>query len=334
MIFMALSCISTKPLLIEIPQNTNKVLPENIQSLLLVARVVDDKYTNLNADSLQKIFYLQKFDYDTVIYDIQTIDTTLKALGDLLFESGRYDVVIPENRFLKIQSTSLITSEMPWNEVKELCDTFNTDAILSLDFFKTRVITQYETLESYDTYSGNYFNQSHANMKVFYEAIFRIYDASNEKVIMRRLMSDTLTWEGTDLTVKALFHWFTPVKKALTETGIAIALNLSGKICPVWRNEKRGYFASGDSNMKQAAPLIYSNQWEAAVALWKDTAEKTKSKSLKSRAEFNIALGYEMLGDIDTSIKWALQSYETMYRTNTYNYLETLKRRKIEINNQ
>jgi hypothetical protein len=68
--------------------------------------------------------------------------------------------------------------------------------------------------------------------------------------------------------------------------------------------------------------------------LWKETVQNAKSKSLKSKAEFNIALGYEMLGDIDESIKCALQSYETMFRTNTYNYLETLKRRKTELNNQ
>jgi len=68
--------------------------------------------------------------------------------------------------------------------------------------------------------------------------------------------------------------------------------------------------------------------------LWKNTIEKTNSKSLKSKAEFNIALGHEMLGDIDSAIDWALKSYDTMYRTNTYNYLETLKFRKNDLKRQ
>lgn len=88
----------------------------------------------------------------------------------------------------------------------------------------------------------------------------------------------------------------------------------------------------GDANLKQAEPLVNSNQWETAIKLWKDTAENAKSKSVKSKAEFNIALGYEMLGDLDLAIEWALKSYESMYRINTYNYLETLKRRKNELN--
>lgn len=334
LIFISFSCLSTKPLLIEIPQKSNKELPENIQSLLLIARVVDDRYTDLDADSLQRIFYKQGFSYDTIINDIQTVDTTLKALGELLFESGRYDYVIPEYRFPNVENTSLIAGEMPWSEVKELCDTFRTDAILSLDYFKTRVITDYQKTTNFEVYSNAFADQSYAEMKISYEALFRVYDPFVEKVIVRRFMRDTVIWEGTDRTARDLFYWFTPVKKALTETGIAIALDLSGEISPRWRTERRSFFGSGNSNFKQAIPLVNSGQWETAIALWKETIENSKSKSVKSKAEFNIALGYEMLGNLDESIVWALKSYETMYRTNTWNYLETLKRRKNEINNQ
>jgi len=80
--------------------------------------------------------------------------------------------------------------------------------------------------------------------------------------------------------------------------------------------------------------LVNSGQWEQAIVLWKNTAETSNSKSTKSKAEFNIALGHEMLGDLDSAIEWALKSYKTMYRTNTYNYLETLEKRKKETNNQ
>ncbi len=334
LVFISFSCISTKPLLIEIPQKSNKELPENIQSLLIVARVVNDSYITWNEDSLQNLFFKKSFNYDTIINDIQTVDTTLKALGDLLFESGRYDIVIPENRFPKIDNTSLIAGEMPWNDVKELCDTFNTDAVLSLDYFKTRVFTDYDKTANFEVFTNSFRDEAHAEMKVNYEALFRVYDPVTEKIIMRRFMRDTVMWDGTDRSARDLFYWFTPVKQALTEVGIAIALDLSGEISPRWLTERRSYFASGDANLKKAAPLVNSNQWEQAIALWKNTAETSNSKSAKSKAEFNIALGLEMLGDVDSAIDWALKSYNTMYRTNTYNYLETLEQRKKEINNQ
>lgn len=326
------SCVSTKPLFIEIPQKSQKELPENIQSLLLVARIVDESYTDLKTDSLQKLFYLQQFDYDTIINDIQAVDTTLKALGELLFESGRYDFVIPENRFLNFEKNAFITKEMQWEEVKSLCDTFKTDAVLSLDYLKMRVSTNYDKNETFDSGSNSFMSFAEAQMQVSYEAIFRVYDPRTEKVVRRQLMRDTLYWEDADYTLNALFKRFTPVKTALTETGISIALGLSNEISTKWRPERRSYFTKGDATLKQAEPLVNSNQWETAIVLWKETAENAKSKSTKSKAEFNIALGYEMLGDVDLAIEWALKSYNTMYRTNTYNYLETLKRRKNDIN--
>jgi hypothetical protein len=334
LIVVLYSCVSTKPLYIEIPQKSKKELPENIQSLLLIARMVDDSYTNLDTDSLQKIFYHHQFNYDTIINDIQTVDTTLKALGELLFESGRYDFVIPENRFPESKKTAFITSEMPWDEVKALCDTFDTDAILSLDYFKTRVTTKYQKENFFQSGNNSFYALSQAQMKINYEALFRVYDPVRERIIYREFMRDTIIWEDEDSSTQELFTRFRPVKNALTEAGIAIALDLSGEISSNWFTEKRSYFAKGDSNLKQAAQLLNAGEWVPAIALWKDTAEKTKSKSIKSKAEFNIALGYEMLGDLDSAVEWALKSYNTMYRTNTYNYLEILKRRKNDINNQ
>lgn len=334
LVFISFSCISTKPLLIEIPQKSKKELPQNIQSMVLVARVVDNSYIKWDEDSLQNLFFKKNFNYDTIINDIQTVDTLLIALGELLFESGRYDFVIPENRFPKIENTTLMAGEMPWNEVKELCDTFKTDAVLSLDYFRTRVITEYDKTVNFEVFSNNFRDEARAEMKVNYEALFRIYDPSVERVIMRKFMRDTLMWNGIDRSARDLFYWFTPVKRALTEAGIAIALDLSGEISPAWLKDRRSYFAKGDANLKNAAPLVNSGQWEQALALWMNTAETTNSKSVKSKAEFNIALAYEMLGDIDSAIDWALKSYTTMYRTNTYNYLETLEQRKKQINNQ
>ncbi len=334
LIFTLFSCMSAKPLLIEIPQKSKKELPENIQSLLLIARVVDDSFTNLDSDSLQRIFFKQQFDYDTIINDIQAVDTTLKALGELLFESGRYDFVIPEDRFPAFESNAFITREMPWEEVKTLCETYNTDAVLSIDYFKTRVTTSYNNEDYFSPYNNTFSTISAAEMQISFETIIRIYDPVQEKIITRQFLRDTLFWEDTGQSARELFSRFTPVKKALNEVGISIALDFSGIIGPIWLRERRSYFTKGDDNLKQAVPLVNSGQWLPAIELWKNTIEKTNSKSLKSKAEFNIALGHEMLGDIDSAIDWALKSYDTMYRTNTYNYLETLKFRKNDLKRQ
>lgn len=333
-IAISVSCVSTKTLTIEIPERSKNELPNSIQSLTLVNRTVDDSFSNLNTDSLQKIFYLQNFNYDTIINDIQASDTTLKALGELLFESGRYDFVIPENRFLEFDKNSFLNVPMSWEETKELCEIYDTDAVLSLDYFKTRVTTDYKKESFYDPVRDGFAWALFADMKISYEALFRVYDPVREEIIMREFFRDTIVWEDAAGSTDELFKRFTPVKTALSEVGIAIALDFSGKISTTWRRESRKLFVKGDANLKQAALFAEDNKWETAMNLWMGTLKNTNSKTIKSRAEFNIAVGHELQGDLNDAITWALKSYETMYRQVTYDYLEILKRRKYTLKRQ
>lgn len=326
------SCVSTKSLLIQIPNPSKKELPENIQSLTIVTQTVNNKYQNLDTDSLQKIFYNKNFDYDTVIYDRLVADTTIKALGELLFESGRYDFVIPEDRFLTRFGNTAVNAELPWPEVKRICKTYNTDALLSLDYLSTRVSTDFNRESYYNPYDNNFYSAAVAEMKIYYEAILRVYDPNKEKILVTEFLRDTLVWEDSDGSIRELFARFTPVKKALIETGISIALEFSDKISVIWRNERRNYFTKGDESFERANAFVNSDNWQDAISVWKEVAETTSSKSLKSKAEFNVAVGYEITGDFNEAISWALKSYKTMYRTLTYDYLEILKKRRSELN--
>ena len=329
------SCLTTQSVFIEIPIHSGKELPDYIQSLTIINRTVDSSYADYNTDTLQQIFYNKKFNYDTVLYDIQSVDTTLKALGELLFESGRYDFVIPEERFLSFERNAFLTSELAPEEVKQICETYKTDAVLSLDHFKTRVSTNYTSKKILSqVLNGEYLSNYTAEMKVYYEALLRVYDPVSEKVISREFLRDTLYWGDYGPSTRLLMENFTPVKKGLTEAGIAVALDYSDKIGIAWREERRNYFPKGDLNLSQAQQFVQNGNWETALALWKTTAEKTKSKSLKSKALLNIAIAYELQGDVENAIKWALDSYNTMYRLVTYEYLEILKKRKNEIKKQ
>ncbi len=329
---LSLSCVTTRSFMIEIAEPGEKELPAAIQSLTLVNRTIDSNYLDLKADSLQRIFYKRQFNLDTVIYDIQSVDTTLIALGELLYESGRYDVVIPENRFLEFQKNSFLSFEMPWDEVKQLCETFKTDAVVSLDHFKTRVATHFNDETFFNPVTSEYFSGYKATMKVSYEVLFRVYDPVNEKVWLREFLRDTLVWEDADYTTRSLFSRFTPVKTALTEAGISIALDFSEKISTVWRQENRKYFDKGNQEFTRAGQFASNGDWENALEMWQKMEAASGSKSLKSKAQLNMAVAWEMLGDIDQAIAWGLKSYETMYRPLTYEYLEILKKRKKEIN--
>ncbi|MFW5830703.1 MAG: DUF6340 family protein [Prolixibacteraceae bacterium] len=330
-LLFASSCVSTKSLIVEIPEPSKKELPANVQSLTIVTQTVDNKYTDLEADSLQKLFYKRNFDLDTVIYDRQVVDTTMQALGELLFESGRYDFVIPENRFLNSNRRSSPAGILSWEEVNYLCETYNTDAVLSLDYMSTRVSTDFNRESLYNPYDNGFYAGVKAEMKVIYEVIFRVYYPETENILVQETMRDTLLWEDADTSVRGLFSDFTPVKNALIETGISVALEFSDKIAVIWQTERRTYYHKGNNALEKANEYVNAGNWSEAIDIWEKLAEEAGSKSLKSKAQFNTAVGYEMLGDLNRAISRAVKSYKTMYRPLTYEYLELLKDRKEEL---
>lgn len=328
------SCVSVRTLTIDFPRPSAEELPVSIQSLAIVSQVNPEKFSDLAADSLQKILYKKEFTVDTVIYDIKMADTTLQVLGQLLFESGRYDYVIPEERFIEYSDKSQFAPVLPWETVVNISNTFNTDAVLSLDHIAARLITTFDNESYYDPYLNGFYALAAADMKICYEAMFRVYDPENQQILLRELIRDTLIWEDADASPRALFQRFTTAKQALAESGIEIALDLAEKISVRWQVQRRKIFVKGNSKIRHAAELANSNDWLAAMAVWKDIAENTNSRSLKSKALLNIALAYEMLGDINQAISHALKSYNIQYRPLTYEYLEILKMRKSELKNQ
>lgn len=331
--FVFTSCIPVKTLTVDFPVPAEKELPDTIQSLAIVAQYNNEKFSDLPGDSLQKILYKKKFNLDTVIYDLMMADTTIQVLGQLLFESGRYDYIIPENRFIEPEGQPQASSMLSWNQVNSICKIFNTDAVLSLDHIAARVITSYGNKSYYDPYMSGFYSLAAVEMKIGYEAIFRVYDPKGEKILHREFIKDTLIWEDADASLHNLLKRFTPAKTGLIEAGIEIALDLANNISVQWLIQRRKLFIRGNSKMKYAADLAASNNWLTAMTVWKEIEEHTKSRSLKSKALLNTAVAYEMLGDIDQAISWALKSYKTQFRPLTYEYLEILKIRKRESKN-
>ncbi len=308
-----------------------KDLPPAIQSLTLVNRTVDSLYRDYARDSLQQIFYKQQFELDTVLYDLTAVDTVLRALGELMYESGRYDIVIPEDRFLPHKENAFISKPLAWDQVEELCNTFETNAVLSLDYFKTSISTNYDSETIYNHLEDSYFRIYMAVMAIQYKALFRVYDPEQKKILDQTAITDTLWWDDTDVSTRALFQRMTSVKDALVESGIAVALDYSGKICPSWRNARRKYYHKGNSLFEEAHASVRKNNWEDALRTWLMVAEQANGKALRSKAEYNVALAYEMLGDINQALRWGVKSYETYYRPLTVEYLNILKYRQQEI---
>jgi hypothetical protein len=309
---------------IETARPSQAILPKDINSLTLMNRSISGEFRDFDPDSLQRYFYAQNFNINTVVLDSIAADTTLKVLGDLLFGSGRYDVVIPKDRnFARDLKFFRVPEELDWNEVNQICKEFRTDALLVMERYYTKIITRYrihpETMENQEYHS--------ASIDSKYDAVVKIYDPMKKEVVRQIVVSDTISWFNSDLTIQSLFAKLPSIKRCLIQTGIQVALDLDSRLSPAWVADKRGYFLLEKDDLSRISKWIEQDDWQSAYDYWLTFVDSGK-KSIKSKAQFNLALASEMLGEIDEAISWGNQSYESEYRIQTEQYLNKLGKRR------
>ena len=306
---------------IESPKPAKEELPADIQSITLMNRSLNNQFLQHREDSLQMYFYRNGYQLSAVVLDSMAADTTIRALAELMFESGRYDVVVPIKKNIERNLTyDLIPDTLNPSLVSLLCKQYNTDALMVMEQFSTKVMADYSENKYIDRYSGTSYSL-YASLDLKYDALFRIYKPGSKTREIQ--LSDTINWESSDDSQLRLFNKLPSIKQALINAGIKIALDMDDKISPSWVSEKRGYYLFDQKN-DLGRQLINENKTEEARAFWTDKAKST-NKKIKSRAEFNLALASELDGNVDQAIEWGLKSFYTQYNHRTEVYLKKLR---------
>jgi hypothetical protein len=327
---MLVSCKSNYTLLtIENIQPAKEELSPDIQSITLMNRSMSSQFQNHREDSLQMYFYSKGFQLSNIVLDSAAADTTIRALASLMFESGRYDVVVPlERNFKRSLSFEILPDTLSSAQVGEICTNFKTDALIVLERFSTKTMADYSAERYLDGATGNVYSYN-ATLDLKYDAFFRIYKPGIKTLVKEIAVSDTIYWESVDNSQAGLFSKLPTVKQALINAGIKVALDVDSKLSPTWIPEKRGYFLFKNKN-DLGQKFMNENKYDEAGQYWAKMA-LSKDKKIRSKAEYNLALINELNGDLDKAIEFGLKSFYSYYRFQTQTYLKKLEARKLAL---
>ncbi len=322
-----ISCKSNYAILtIENSQPAIAELSNDVQSITLMNRSMNNQFQNHREDSLQMYFYRKGFQLSSIVLDSTAADTTIRALAALMFDSGRYDIVVPNELNLKRNvSYEILPDTLNPDQVSEICKKFNTDALMVLERFSTKTMADFSA-EKYQDANAELVNSYYATLDLKYDAFFRIYKPGEKTLLKEIAISDTIYWESADYTQKGLFGKLPSVKQALINAGIKVALDVDSKVSPSWITEKRGYFLFKNKD-DRGQQFMNENNYEEAGKYWAFMAKST-NKNVRSKAEYNLALINELNGDLDKAIEYGLKSFYSQYRLQTEIYLKKLEARK------
>jgi len=327
-VFFLNSCTSLQNIEIEIAVQPKHPLADDIKSLALLNRSMTKQFANNKTDTLAKTLIDKAIKMDSVFQDSIAADTVILVTAQLLYESGRFDVVVPKERNIIRTDRQFIANPINADFTKELCKDFDVDAVLVLESFTEHLEATQSNTSNNGEDQKNRVAKDYLAVNV-YNSDWRLYRPNVKELVLRFQANDTIFWWANSFTPADLYFQMPKIKVALIDGGIAAAYKMSGLISPEWIKLNRNYYRTGNWQIDSAIPLIKNNKWEEAATIWEKYAT-ISSKTTRSKVEFNLALAAEMNDALDLAIEWGNKSYKSRPDKALEGYLKLLDNKRKE----
>lgn len=313
-------CAGIKYMNIETQEPAQVTLPSNIRSVLIVDNVV--KQPSDIGHFKKKI---GRKDYERVNVSSDSVSTFYtEALTQFLTDENYFDRVILHNKPLRIDNNY-------WDEMPISPETLNqlrietgADAIISLD--KLLVQTQKQ----------DYFVQQDypfGMMTGRIQSVIRAYLPTMDGKIPSIQFNDSIRWEGFDIQDgRAYAEQIIPTQEeGMKMLAVYAAEKMTNVFVPHWEMQNRWYYTLPSSIMKEGEVNAAAANWSVAIEKWKSFYNNSNKKLDRAKAASNIALAYEMIGDMNKAFEWISLSKKLFEESASNSSLDT-QRAQIYLN--
>lgn len=215
--------------------------------------------------------------------------------------------------------------------LKAISKVYGANVILSLDKIKVSdKIVEYFNEES---------NSFYVILEANYESYWNVSYPDQNKCIQLNF-KDTIYWENESYQRKKALAGLPNRYNALIDGALFVGQTAMKKFVPWWDKEERYFFMTENKYMYQGMDSVAVKNWNAAISIWQKGMKKS-GKTLQAKLLNNIAIAYEIMGDMDKAKENILKAIE-VYESNPVmnydhyfslrKYKEQLFKRIIEIN--
>jgi len=218
--------------------------------------------------------------------------------------------------------------------IRNLCISQQADVVLSLD----RIKVNDELIEYYINETSTYLS----TLDVKFETYWSIHYPNKPQTASIQF-KDTIYWESESYYRKKAMGDLPKRSDALIDGALNVGQKSVKRFVPYWEKVDRYFFNSNNRYIKLGMDSVYVKNWTAAIGYWEKVdryffnsnnryiklgmdsvyvknwtaaigywvkaVEKSKNTRIKAQAQNNIAIAYEILGDIDKALYYATKSY-------------------------
>ena len=244
------------------------------------------------------------------------VQEALNGLQQQMQSSPRFHVVRATEVYKGSNLTSAFPEPLEWSEIEHLCRKYETDAVVALEIFSTkfvvtdgkRVVKKY--VEESGTKKEVEVTEYYADGIATADMGFRFYDPVVKTIADQKLFSLNNRWGATGTSPTDAIGLLINKSEAQKRVSYNAGLSYGSRISPLPITITRSFYGKPKKN---AAMIIGNrqadtNQWYEAVETWQKGMGTAKTK-VAGRLAYNVAIAYEVIGDLDKAIEWAGKSF-------------------------
>lgn len=319
-----LSCSRPVPLQVMRPADID--VPPHINKVALVNRTIPSSAVG---DIFEGVFT-----GEGVGQDQEAVQALLGSLNQALGRSPRLSSVIHSKSY-KTGNSGLTTNfpePMDWAKIQTICRETTSDAVVAIEVFDSDwVVTNGQTETTDEDESGRevkvitYTAEGVATIK----AGIRFYDPKTRGIIDQQTFQEVHTWNATGETATDALAALIVKRQAVIETGRFAGDDYSLHIAPQLITVSRVIYGRGkkDVNLKVGARRADVGDWDGAIQAWQRTLSTSSHSKAMGRACNNLAVAYEMKGDLEEALKYAQRGWSDFRNQGAKSYAQVLQRR-------
>jgi hypothetical protein len=204
---------------------------------------------------------------------------------------------------------------LDWEIISGLCRKYNVDAIMAIEIFDSDFIIIPGGVQTITVKAG-----------------IRMYDPVSQSIIDQYVFSHRMEMVRSINSLEAAIGTLQDKNAAIRQVSYDAGVIYGRRISPSWIRVSRTYYrkSKGDDNLAEGARMMEVNDWDAAESALLKAVETGKKRKTRGRAAHNLAVVYEIQGDLDEAKAWAQTAWGRYKNKDSRDYLYEINRRISE----
>jgi hypothetical protein len=321
------SCSSMRSVGINSMRPAEITFPSYVNTLLLVDRT---KFDNTAVNIIESVITGELPGSDKA-----AAQEAITSLQNTLLASPRFKVIRASETLSGNSITQAFPDALPWNVIEGLCSQYKTEAVVALEIFDSNFIVTHGQRKKKQTVEekgvkkeievDEYYAEGVANVKIG----IRLYDPKPKSIVDQQLFTKTRHWEATGNNITDAIAKLIRKTDAILAVSRMAGQDYAYKIAPMPVQLGRQYYSKGKKSEQVAAGARRAevNDWKGALQVWERALNGASQKDA-ARLCYNIAVAYEVLGDMENAKKYASRAYVDYGEKKGRAYVSILEQRK------